>query len=292
MIHFSVIIPNLHTPTVGQTVESLERQSYAPYQVIVVGMDKYNLIRETDLVHFDHSDVPLPPAKARNRGAAQAQGDVIAFTDADCIARPDWLSVLAKRFGDPAVTVVGGGVAFKAKNYWTLADNIGMFYEYLTSRPPGLRQQLPSLNLAIRRQVFLDIGGFDETRRTSEDSDLTIRLRRQGHTLHFEPRAVVVHAPPRNRAADLFRHNFLHGQHSVKFDPRYGDQPGLYRLLGTRWGVALASPMLAAGVTARMFLADRSLWRYWYTAPAIFLAKMVWCFGAAAHPAETRRLPN
>jgi len=180
MIRFSVVIPNLQTPTVGQTVESLEHQSYTPCQVIVVGMDNHNLIRETDLVHFDHSDVPLLPAKARNRGAAQAQGDVIAFIDADCIAQPDWLSVLAERFTDPAVNVVGGGVDIRSHNFWTLADNIGMFYEYLTSRPSGLRQQLPSLNLAIRRQVFHDIGGFDEIRLTSEDSDLTFRLRRQG----------------------------------------------------------------------------------------------------------------
>jgi glycosyltransferase involved in cell wall biosynthesis len=292
MIRFSVIIPNFNTSTVGQTVESLERQAYSPYQVIVVGMDKYNLIRNTSLVYFDRSDVPLSPAKARNRGAAQASGDVIAFIDADCIAQPNWLTVLAERFADPAVTIVGGGVDFHSHNYWTLADNIGMFHEYLASRPPGTREQLPSLNLAIRQQVFLDIGGFDEARRTSEDSDLTIRLRQQGHLLYFEPCAVVEHVPPRNRAADLFRHNFLHGQQSTKFDPSYGNQRGLVRLLHTRWGVTLVSPALAAGVTVRIFLTDSSLWRYWYTAPAIFLAKMAWCFGAAARSAEIRRPPS
>jgi len=101
MIHFSVILPNLHTPTVGQTVELLERPVHAPYQVIVVGKDKYNLIREIDWVHFDHADVPFPPAKARNRGAAQAQGEVIAFTAAialldptSCLCWPNGLQTL------------------------------------------------------------------------------------------------------------------------------------------------------------------------------------------------------
>lgn len=286
MIHFSVVIPTLNSPTLARTLAALERQTVdrAQVEVIVAGMDER--LQSGEWGMFYPTEHPLFPGAARNQGAAHASGEVIVFTDSDCLPEPNWLAVLAGRFGDPAVTVVGGGVAFKAENFWTLADNIGMFHEYLTSLPPGQREQLPSLNLAIRRRVFLDIGGFDENRRTGEDSDLTIRLRRQGHVLHFEPQAVVVHAPPRDRAADLFRHNFLHGQYSVKFDPRYGDEQGLHQLLRTRWGVALSSPLLAAGVTVRMFLSDRSLWRYWYTAPAIFLAKLVWCFGAAARPNE------
>jgi hypothetical protein len=50
----------------------------------------------------------------------------------------------------------------------------------------------------------------------------------------------------------------------------------------------LASPFLAAGVTARIFLSNLSLLRYSYTAPAIFLAKMAWCFGAATRSYESR----
>ncbi|MDP1547599.1 MAG: glycosyltransferase [Anaerolineales bacterium] len=290
MIHFSVVIPNLHTPTVGETVASLEHQTYdhAHYEVIVVGMDKYNLVRESDLVHFDRSDVPLSPARARNRGVAQARGDVIVFTDADCLARPDWLAVLAERFSDPAVTVVGGGVDIRSRNFWTLADNISMFYEYLDIHPAGERLQLPSLNLAIRRQAFKEVCGFDERypRPSSEDADLTIRLRKRGHRLYFEPRAVVAHQPPRNRLRDLLRHGYYQGMYSTKVDPRYANEEGLPGLLHTRLGVALFSPLLAAGVVLRVFAKYKSLRPYWYTAPMIFLSKMAWCFGAAARPDE------
>ncbi len=286
MMRFSVIIPNLNSPIVGQTIQSLEHQSYPPYQIIVVGMDKDHLVHETDLVHFDHSDIPLSPAKARNRGSSQADGEILVFIDADCIAEPGWLAVLSERFKDPSISIVGGGVNFFSANYWTLSDNISMFYEYLANLPAGERRQLPSLNLAIRRQFFEQIGGFDERypRASSEDADLTIRLRQQGCRLYFEPAAIITHRPPRNRLKDLLRHGYFQGMYSTKVDPRYAGQEGLRGLFRTRFGLVFFSVWLAAGATMRVFIRVPALLSFWYTAPAIFLAKMAWCFGAAAHP--------
>ena len=289
MISFTVIVPNLNTPGVGRTLQSLEEQDFdrSAYEVIVVGMDKQGQVRESELVRFDRTEVPLSPAKARNRGARQARGEVIAFIDADCVARADWLVSLARCFQDPSVSVVGGGVSFASGGYWTLADNLSMFHEYMIIHPPGLRQQLPSLNLALRRQVFERSGGFDERypRPAGEDADLTIRLRREGHPLNFEPGAVVVHSPPRHRLADLLRHAYYQGKYSTKVDPRHASEPGLPRLLRTRAGVLLAAPLLAGAVTLRIYFSDEKLLTYWYTAPAIYLAKIAWCIGAANHPA-------
>jgi len=288
MFSFTVIIPNLHTPSIGETVQALEQQDYdrAQFEVIVVGMDKYGLVRESDVARFDRSERPLSPAQARNRGAGQARGEVLVFTDADCLPRPDWLAALAERFGDPAVTVVGGGVAFDRQNYWMFADNLSMFYDYLAEHPPGERRQLPSLNLAIRRELFEAVGGFDERypRPSGEDADLTIRLRKLGHCLRFEPRAVVIHHPPRNRPVDLLRHGYYQGKYSTKVDPRYSDEEGLPWPLGTRWGVVLSAPLLGAAVTLQIFRRYQNLRKYWYTSPAIYLAKLAWCLGAANRP--------
>lgn len=288
MIRYSVVIPVLKTPTVHRTIEALRRQDFGAsrYEVIVAGMLTREALPEGDPVRFYALDVPLSPAAARNRGAASATGQIIAFTDADCIPAPDWLSVLEQRFSDPSVAVVGGGVAFEQGNYWTLADNIGTFHEYLTTRPSGLRSLLPSLNLAIRRDVFLAVGGFDERypRPAGEDSDLCIRLRRQGHRLHFEPRAVVTHAPPRDRFIHLLRHGYCQGKYSVKVDPRYRDVEGLPAFMRTRPGVLLSGPAIAAAVTLRIMIQNAGLWRYWYTLPAIFCSKLFWCIGAANHP--------
>lgn len=285
MPKFSVIIPTLNSPTLARTLSTIEQQAIdrAQVEIIVVGMDQW--LKSGDWGTFYPTATPVPPGTARNRGAAHASGEILAFIDSDCLAKPNWLTVLAEQFRNPNITIIGGGVDFSAENYWTLADNLSMFYEYLSSLPAGQREQLPSLNLALRRETFLSSGGFDETRRTAEDSDLTIRLRKQGHILRFEPRAMVTHMPPRSRAVDLFRHHFLHGQYSTKFDPRYHKNQGFRKLLSSRLGILLAAPLLAAGVTLKIFLLNRHLWRYWYCAPAILAAKFVWCLGAAFHPA-------
>ena len=285
---FSVIVPNYNSPMIDRTLESLARQSFdrERYEVIVVGMDQHNLIRESPCVRFDRSAQRLSAAAARNRGAAQADGEVLAFIDADCIAQVDWLAVLAERFADQSVNVVGGGVSFEAGNYWTFTDNLSTFHEYLATHAAGVKRQLPSLNFAVRRDAFRQVGGYDERYPRAaggEDIELTLRLRRQGYRLNFEPRAMVRHAPPRNRLRDLLRHGFNQGKYSTKVDPRYARLEGLPWPLYTRWGVLIAAPLLATLVSMRVLRAID--WRKQARVlPAVWLNKFAWCVGAACRP--------
>jgi hypothetical protein len=145
---------------------------------------------------------------------------------------------------------------------------------------------LPSLNFAIRRQVFEKVGGFDERypKPSGEDADLSIRLRKSGFYLEFDPTAVVVHNPPRHRLVDLLRHGYYQGKYSTKVDPRYAQEDGLPRLVRTRVGLILFSPLLAVGSLYRMIKTSQEVQKHWYTLPALFLAKIAWCIGAASHP--------
>lgn len=289
MIEISIIIPHHFTPGITATLAAVERQTLdrERWEAIVVGQDKPGRVSETGQVRFDHSETPLSPARARNRGAAQARGQLLAFLDADCQPAPDWLTCLVARLADPTVAVVGGGVVIAADNYWTLADNLSMFHEYRAELPPGERRQLPSLNLAVRRAVFQAVGGFDERfpRPAGEDADLTLRLRAAGHRLVFEPRAVVRHAPPRASAGALLRHAYYQGQYSPKVLARHVRMEGLPAWLRPRWALLAMAPALAAAATARVFMALQVVERYWYTCPAIYAAKLAWCVGASRRPA-------
>lgn len=288
MTDVSVIIPNLNSPVIGRTLQSLRQQTYglAGVEIIVVGMDEQGLVREDESVRHHRTEYPTPPAVARNLGIQAAHGQVLCFIDADCVADPDWLAALMARYADPSVHVVGGAVDFAYGDYWSLADNVSMFYSYMVDSPGWRRNQLPSLNLSARRRVFEEVGFFDERypRPAGEDADLTIRMRRAGFVLHFEPCAVVHHHPPRHRPVDLLRHSLYQGRYSTKVDPRYAGREGLPWPLRTRVGLLLFMPLLAAGATWRIFASRHDLWPHWHIAPAVYISKLAWCVGAATHP--------
>src|SRR5689334_2346672 len=81
----SVVIPNLHSPLIGQVIEALGRQTArsAIHELIVVGQDRYGLV--PDDVRFIQTPQPISPAAARNLGARDAGGEYVLFLDADCI---------------------------------------------------------------------------------------------------------------------------------------------------------------------------------------------------------------
>jgi GT2 family glycosyltransferase len=281
----SVVIPSLDAPGIGRALAALRAQlgPLPPWEVIGVGRDAAGLVEPFAELSWIDTGEPRPPAVARNLGAARATGEVLCFLDADCVPEPRWLATLLAAFQDPAVSVVGGGVTFGAENYWTLADNIATFYPYLAARPPGERDQLPSLNLAVRRSTWEAVGPFDERYPfpAAEDSDWCTRARLAGHRLRFLPAAVVRHEPSRASAGALWRHAVRFGASSIKVDPRHRAALGRPWPLA-HWTLTLAlSPLLAAAVTLRAFAGCRWLWRYAHTAPAVWLAKLGWCWGAA-----------
>ncbi len=280
----SIVIPTLNAPGIQRTLASLRQQrgTTAQPEIIAVGRDEPGLIEPfAGLIWLD-TGRPMAPAAARNLGAARASGDLLCFLDADCETAPDWLATVQRAFCDPAVTVLGGGVAFDDDRYWTLADNIATFYPYLSTAPAGEREQLPSLNLCLRRSAWQEVGGFDERYPfpAAEDSDWCLRARRAGHSLRFEPQAVVWHRPSRTTAPDLWRHAVRFGAYSVKVDPRHDPPMGRPLVLRHWLPLLAAAPALAAAVTARAYR-NRALWPYLAALPAVYLAKLGWCWGAA-----------
>lgn len=280
----SVIVPNLHSPVVGQVLDSLCNQDYPEsYEILVVGQDRYGQIQESERVKFIQTPHPVSSAKARNLGISSARGEVLAFTDSDCIAFPDWLSTLARRLQDDDVSVVGGGVNFPKENFWTRCDNLATFHEYLAVSEPGNRLQLPSLNLALRRSVLDEVGVFDERYPipAGEDADLTTRIWMTGYRLYFEPRATVIHLPQRRSPIAVFRHAYNFGRFSVKIDPRYRSALKSPLILRHWLSVLVLSPILAAGVIWSMLRRKIISGRDIFLLPAIYVTKIAWCLGAA-----------
>lgn len=281
----SVIIPSLNSPVIDRALAAVRAQDFdlAQVEVLVVGKDEPGLVEEDGLVRLIDMGRPRSAAANRNAGIAAARGQILCFTDSDCMPAPDWLTRLTAPLLRGEAQVVGGGIAFDADNYWTLCDNISWFYQSLAEASPGERYSLPSLNLGMHRAVIEAVGLFDERYAVSgEDMDWTARARGRGYALHFEPRAVVKHAPERGSFGQIWRHAYDFGLHTPKMNE--GDsarRDSEYRFLPSGAALVLLSPLLASLVTARIVARHWRLPQVWIAIPGVWLSKVAWCLGAA-----------
>lgn len=126
------------------------------------------------------------PAANRNHGARQATGDWIAFIDDDCEPAPGWMRGLENAARQEAVVIEGKTECPGRRD--------SPFQEQVENLTGGT---LISCNFAIRRDVFFDLGGFDEDFREAyyEDTELAWRIRNRGLSVVFAPDAMVVHHP-------------------------------------------------------------------------------------------------
>lgn len=175
--------------------------------------------------HFPHVAYVMEPRPgldwARNRAIHEARGDVIAFTDDDVVVDRDWAEAIGSAFAeDDKVMVVTGLVVPLELETWpqALFEDAGGFargfrrhWFRLTPSPAGVRTQLPEAfhlgpgrfgtgaNMAFRKRVFDLVGVFDPAlgagtvTQGGDDLEMFFRVLEEGHTLVYEPRAIVRH---------------------------------------------------------------------------------------------------
>ena len=138
------------------------------------------------------------PATARNRGAVEATGEFLVFTDDDCAPAPDWLTTLAAEFAASPDCAVGGETANALpQNLYSTTSQLLVSYLLTYYRgAPERGQFFPSSNLAFPTKRFRDVGGFDVSfpRSAGEDRELCDRWQHRGHRMTHAPEAVVYHS--------------------------------------------------------------------------------------------------
>ena len=135
-------------------------------------------------------------AAARNRGVRAAAGDIIAFTDDDCLVPRDWLQRHARHYTDPRVAAAGGPQICRSPTFydsfdaaqWTIRFDRLETIECIRSY-----EHLLTGSMSVRREVCERVGPFDEQFLRGCDSDFIRRLSRAGYPFVRDPDLQVDH---------------------------------------------------------------------------------------------------
>lgn len=181
---------------VGQAIESLLAQSHPADEILVIddgSMDESAAVVRRFPVRLVQHERNRGLAAARNTAVAHAQGEIVAFIDADAYADPDCLETLLGGYADGQIGGVGGqGIE---ANICSRADR---WRKAHASQSHGQAQKdvpfLYGLCMSFRREVLQESGGFDATFRTNgEDMEIGLRLSASGFRLRYLPGAKVYH---------------------------------------------------------------------------------------------------
>jgi cellulose synthase/poly-beta-1,6-N-acetylglucosamine synthase-like glycosyltransferase len=153
-------------------------------------------------------------AALRNEGVREAAGDILAFVDADHEIAPGWLFAAVETLEGRSDTAGVGSLCWPPPSpTW-----VQRMYDALRGRPSGVRdvEWLGAGNLAVRREAFEAVGGFDASLEACEDVDLSNRLRRAGWRLVSDSRLRSVHFGDPATLAAVFRGELWRGRGNLR----------------------------------------------------------------------------
>lgn len=235
----SVIIPTLNRPAIlQQTIKDLLRQEYPEdrWEILVIDQsDMFNPHLFADFPKVRHLRLERKNlGLARNIGAQEAEGEILIFLDDDVrITKPHFLIAHVRNYKDPAVGAVAGRVLqpYDKPVSKLHPDKVGRITPHLllvTGNFNWNRRQpvegVPGGNFSVRRSIFLEVGGFDTNfigTAHFEESEFSIRVRKAGYKIMFEPDAELrhlragiggerEHASNREQAFYWFFHNYVY----------------------------------------------------------------------------------
>jgi len=209
--YLSVIVPTKNdSKYIDGCLQSLFQQTFKEYEVIVVdGHSDDDTVEKARKypaqIFFENIG---SRGGACNVGAENAQGEVLVFTDADCILPSDWLEKIAKCFRSTPELGALGGLDLNAKDDTLIAKSKGVIMIFRRTRAKedmAAAYKIKGCNSAYRKNLFRMVGGFDSSLKYSEDSELHGRLLHRGARLLFDPDIYVWHFRRQNNLLALKR---------------------------------------------------------------------------------------
>ena len=196
----SVIVPVYNNQeSIKKCIEALLRQDYpkSNYEVIVVNDGSSDGTADVVTAYPVRyiSQKNQGPAAARNRGAGEATGDIILFTDSDCVPDPDWIMEMVKPFAVPDVVAVKGAYKTSQRALTARFAQIEFEERFNMLKKAESIDMVDTYSAGFRKGIFLEMKGFDTSFpvANNEDTELSYRMSRLGFRMVFNPDAIVYH---------------------------------------------------------------------------------------------------
>jgi O-antigen biosynthesis protein len=250
--------------TMQACLASLEKLNYPDYEVIVVNDGSTDRTLEISQ-RFANCRIISQPNKglsvARNVGAEASTGEIVAYTDSDCVADPDWLAYLVAKMETAQLMACGG------PNFPPPEDSLVPAAVAVSPGGPthvllsdDVAEHIAGCNMAFRRDVLLRMGGFDPIYRAAgDDVDICWRFQDAGYTIGFSPAAAVWHFRRNTVKAYIGQQRgygkaeaLVYSKHPFRFN-LFGQAKWLGRIYGDLSAAALLSrkPLIYSGVFGR-----------------------------------------
>ena len=170
-------------------IKSLLNQTYPKdrYEIIIVDNNSTDatasIIKKYPVIYLSEKNIQSPYA-ARNKGINQAKGEIIAFTDSDCVADENWIYNAVSAFNDPNVVAAGGSIiGYKPTSYIEhYQEKYRVFNQKITLSPERVQQKLAAIstnNAFYRACVLEKVGYFNCAIFGGGDFDLSYRIQEQ-----------------------------------------------------------------------------------------------------------------
>jgi glycosyltransferase involved in cell wall biosynthesis len=210
-----IIVTRDRCQQLARSLESVRRITFdRPWELIIVDNGSTDetaavvreFIKTANVLAIYLFDPRRGKSNGLNTALDTASGQILAFTDDDCYPAPDFLSQVWSAFDDPAVGYIGGRIMLHDPADHPITINESVTPVTFPARSFVCAGCVQGANMAFRRRVLFDIGGFDPlfgpgALFIAEESDAVGRASAMGWTGEYRPEVVVRHHHGR-KAAD------------------------------------------------------------------------------------------
>ena len=228
---YSIIVPTYNAEGTIETCLSAFKNQSIPkedYEVIVVDDGSTDgtadIVKRYPVKYIRQEN--KGPAAARNNGANHAVGDIILFSDSDCVPDANWVNEMVKPFEDAKVTAVKGAYRNKQKSIVARFAQIEFEERFEMLKKSESIDMVDTYSAGFRKDIFLKMGGFDTSFpvANNEDTELSYRMSRLGLKMVFNPDAIVYHLNHPDSVKRYARLKFWRGYWRMVVYKRFPDK--------------------------------------------------------------------